>query len=227
MEAQTIATLTDVVTTILSIVALVVTVIGFFASLKFYRDGVKLQGLANDALIRIEEKAQSIQTQVGGMFDKTLDAAIGRNDKLESSFEALNEQLENATEAIVESAQKKIGAAGDEERKRLTAIVEKQMQLLRARVEETRESAAEVVEAHSSMSTEQSRILGILKMSARPLEIEEVARIASMSMNKTYFAIKRLLQHGYIIQDTIDNRPIFRLSKRLDPPQPKMRDSKK
>src|SRR5882672_12676261 len=62
----------------LSVVSLIITVVGFFASLKFYRDGVELQRAANEALTKLEEKIGFIQTQVGGMFDKTLEAAIGK-----------------------------------------------------------------------------------------------------------------------------------------------------
>lgn len=69
---------------ILSLVALIVTVIGFFASLKFYRDGLEMQSRAEKALSKIEERASTIQTQVGGMFDKTLDAALGRTSAQEA-----------------------------------------------------------------------------------------------------------------------------------------------
>ena len=67
----------EIITIVLSLVALIVTVIGFFASLKFYRDGVEMQAQAARVLSKIEERASAIQSQVGGMFDKTLDAALG------------------------------------------------------------------------------------------------------------------------------------------------------
>ena len=103
MDGQLLGTATELLAIVLSIVALTVTIIGFFASLKFYRDGVQLQAKANDALTRIDEKAQSIQTQVGGMFDKTLDAAIGQHGKLESQFQALTDQLEASAQSIQQS----------------------------------------------------------------------------------------------------------------------------
>lgn len=64
--------------------ALIVTIIGFFASLKFYRDGVQMQARADRVLAKIEERASAIQSQVGGMFDKTLDAALGRSTPREA-----------------------------------------------------------------------------------------------------------------------------------------------
>ena len=53
---------------VLSLVALAVTVIGFFASLKFYRDGMRMQVQTERVLTKIEERASAIQSQVGGMF---------------------------------------------------------------------------------------------------------------------------------------------------------------
>src|SRR6267143_4397524 len=50
--------LSEILSVILSFVALVVTIVGFFASLKFYRDGVTLQRSANDAQTKLEEKTQ-------------------------------------------------------------------------------------------------------------------------------------------------------------------------
>lgn len=68
----------DVVTIALALTSLFVTVIGFFASVRFYRDGVHLQQKAADALGRIEEKAAFMQEHFGGVLDKTLDAVFGQ-----------------------------------------------------------------------------------------------------------------------------------------------------
>jgi hypothetical protein len=38
---------------ILSVVSLIITIVGFFASLRFYRDGITLQKSANDALTKL------------------------------------------------------------------------------------------------------------------------------------------------------------------------------
>lgn len=84
----------DIITIVLSLVALAVTVIGFFASLKFYRDGVEMQTRATNALAKIEERAAAIQSQVGGMFDKTLDAALGRSNPREAQRQ--QKELEEA-----------------------------------------------------------------------------------------------------------------------------------
>lgn len=73
----------DIITIVLSLVALAITIIGFFASLKFYRDGSQMQSQAHDALSKIEEKTSTIQSQVGGMFDKTLNAALGITNQFE------------------------------------------------------------------------------------------------------------------------------------------------
>jgi uncharacterized protein YicC (UPF0701 family) len=134
----------DTIAILLSIVSLIVTTIGFFASLKFYRDGVQLQSKANDALTKLEEKTQFIQSQVGGMFDKTLDAAIGRREVIYENFEELSQQLERTKSNIIDEALKQIGAVGEQERKRLTQLVNGQIELVREKVETTRESAERI-----------------------------------------------------------------------------------
>ena len=108
--------LVNVIAIILSIVALFITIIGFFASLKFYRDGVKLQGVANDAMTMIKEKTEAIQSQVGGMFDKTLDAALNRSNQMSESFEEINAQMEQTSSSIVDAALKEIGTASKKEK---------------------------------------------------------------------------------------------------------------
>src|SRR5260370_40494138 len=130
---------------ILSVVSLIVTIVGFFASLKFYRDGVELQKSANTALAKLGEKTDFIQTQVGGLFDKTLDAAIGKREILSDQFEELNEQLEKTKAKIIEESIGQIGAAGEQERKRLSKLVDHQISLIRQKVETTRESAEGMV----------------------------------------------------------------------------------
>ena len=68
----------EIIAIVLSLVALAVTVIGFFASMRFYRDGIQMQTEVQSLLTKIESRASAIQTQIGGMFDRTLDAALGR-----------------------------------------------------------------------------------------------------------------------------------------------------
>jgi uncharacterized protein YicC (UPF0701 family) len=129
---------------ILAVVSLIITIVGFFASLKFYRDGVELQKLANDALVKLEEKTQAIQSQVGGMFERTLDAAIGQRNVLSENFEDLNKQLEKAQTKIIDEAIKQVGTAGEKERKRLSEIVDSQFNHIQAKIEATRESAEDI-----------------------------------------------------------------------------------
>lgn len=85
----------DLIAIVLAIVATIVTVVGFFASLHFYRDGVDLQTKVQRILTIIEERVGLLQTQVGGMFDKTLDAAIGRANP-QSAAEAQGRLLKEA-----------------------------------------------------------------------------------------------------------------------------------
>ena len=70
--------ISQILNTVLSLVALSITIVGFFASLKYYRDGVQTQIHVDSVLGKIEERAGSIQAQVGGMFERTLTAAVSR-----------------------------------------------------------------------------------------------------------------------------------------------------
>lgn len=63
---------------VLSLVALIVTGIGFFASLRFYRDGMETQQAVDRLLAKVESKVENISTQVGGLFETTLKAALAR-----------------------------------------------------------------------------------------------------------------------------------------------------
>ena len=170
----------NIIAIILSLVALAVTVVGFFASLKFYRDGMDLQSGANDALVKISEKADSIHSQVGGMFDKTLDALIGRSD-LKRNFEGIDEQLKSTADAI-----RQISTAGEDERNRLASVVNEQMGLIRERVQETRESVEQFAELklpNQAVSYLANEILAVLSSSKHPLSIQEIAQ--SVGASKT------------------------------------------
>ena len=63
---------------VLSVVALIVTGVGFFASLFFYQRGMEAQQRVGDLLTKVEAKVESISTQVGGLFETTLKAALNR-----------------------------------------------------------------------------------------------------------------------------------------------------
>ena len=194
-------TVVDILAIILSIVSLIITIIGFFASLKFYRDGVNLQNLANDALIKVEERTQNIQSQFVGVFDKTLDAALGHKELLKQDFQALNDQIESSTRLLVEEAQKQIGDAGIEERKRLKSIVDQQMSLLRERVKDTRETAEELAESSIvdiPITRFQVRVLEVLKRAEKPLSRPEIAKELGTSQSTTQNAINKLLFSGLI-----------------------------
>jgi len=73
--------LLDLIAIIMGSVGTIVTLVGFFASLVFYLKAQKLQEQANKALIAIQEKSGAIESRVSGMFEKTLDAAIGAQNQ--------------------------------------------------------------------------------------------------------------------------------------------------
>lgn len=134
----TLGSFIEILAIILSIVALLITIIVFFASLKFYRDGVKLQNSANDVLTTLKEKTEAIQKQVGGLFEKTLDAAIGNRFNLDQKFDEINKQLEESSKTIINTYIKQLGDVGNQESDRIKKVVDEQLNLIKKRVETTR-----------------------------------------------------------------------------------------
>lgn len=196
-------TVVDVLAIILSIVSLILTGVGFFASLKFYRDGFNMQSNANEALIKIEETTRNIQAQFGGVFDKALDAALGR-DVLKENLQALSDQFEKAV-----AAQKQIGDAGIEERKRLLETVDEQMSLLSQRLKDTRETAEELTESSIvdiPMTRLQFQVLEVLTKSKTPLSRNEIARELGVSQGGIQNAFNKLMLSGLVRMDSCNNK---------------------
>lgn len=129
--------LVEILAIILSVVALFVTIIGFFASLKFYRDGVKLQNSANEALSILKEKTEAIQKQIGGLFEKTLDAAINNRFNLDQKFDEINRQLEESSKTIINASIKQLGDVSNQESDKIKKVVDEQLNLIKKRVETT------------------------------------------------------------------------------------------
>ena len=194
---------------VLSLVSLIVTVVGFFASLKFYRDGVELQRAANDALTKIGEKTEFIQTQVGGMFDKTLDAAIGKREILSYQFEELNDQLEKTKAKLIEESIGQIGAAGEQERKRLTNVVDNQIAIIREKIETTRESAQEMVQ-YETITPLMNNVLKILAAHPEGLTAREIGAAMPPGVSskhslalpsKLVLTLREMIDRGDILTD--------------------------
>lgn len=190
----------DILAIILSIVSLIISVVAFFASLKFYTDGVKLQEKANDALTKIEEKTGFIQTQVGGMFDRTLDAALGKREAVAANFEEITVQLEQMKQKIVEEGVKELGSAGEQERNRLAQIVDRQLTAVQQKVEETRESADELVE-FGRLSQLASLILRELYMGPPTgISLSNLAVTGTATMIEVIHNLDWLMSRGYVKQ---------------------------
>ena len=188
---------------ILSVVSLIISIVAFFASLKFYRDGVNLQQAANDALTKISEKTAFIQTQVGGMFDKTLDAAIGKREILSNQFEELTDQLEKTKVKLIEESIGQIGAAGEQERQRLSSIVDHQMALIREKVETTRESAEQMAQPATLLRPTSWRdvVLAVLVSHPEGLTVKQIRERMDMphiSDAKLYQHISALREAGVV-----------------------------
>lgn len=168
---------------ILSLVSFTVTLIAFFASLKFYRDGVDLQQESQYTMVLVQEKVESIERQVGEMFEKTLNAAIGSGKR---QLEEDVSSLKNSLGSVVEWADDRIGTLQDEQREQL----EEQVQTLNNRVDKVAQSAKRLADeagASSHYSTESNgslepvvqRILASIDV---PQSAREVQRLLDLEL---------------------------------------------
>ena len=197
----------EIITIVLALLSIIVTTIGFFASLRFYQDGMSLQKQANDAMVRVEEKALSIQTQVEGMFNKTLDAALNKQNTIDNSFDTLNEQFEIAMKTIVEQAQQKVGESTADERKRLEEIANKQL----SNIEKTLNSTWGIVDsAISTGATEyiptmftdyHGDTLNTLYQNPASMTARQVAKEINVGHITTQRYLRDLISAGYVLAD--------------------------
>ena len=127
----------EIVAIILSLFATAITVVGFFASLKFYREGMNLQNTANAVLARIAEKTELIQTEVRQMSDKTIDALISRGEGVGDKVDEIRAELEQTKETIIGETRRLIGAAGDEQQRRFFLTIEEGFRRVEDAVEST------------------------------------------------------------------------------------------
>lgn len=202
MQTQVTITLIEFISITVSAVALIITIIGFFASLKFYRDGVKLQGHANDALTKIEEKTQFIQSQVGDIFGRTLDAAIGRKELLSESFARLDAGLEKMGDNIVTATLNQIGAgAGDQQRQLIAEVVGNEIEEFREKVATTQQSA-ESLAADSlqiGSSSTMASIFSLLRNEGGELTASEIAERLNTGYLPVVDSLRRLSEQGLVV----------------------------
>ena len=130
----------DVIAIIVAVVSVVVSVLAFFASIIFFLRGQKLQEKATEALVSIQEKSAAIETQVGGMFDKTLSAAISKKDEVSEQFESLQQKLKESAEEIAKQVQKDIQGQGQEKVHELAAAVKKEFDVISAELKSARKN---------------------------------------------------------------------------------------
>jgi|GEM_PF-4830505 hypothetical protein len=191
-----------VLSIILGLVALIVTVVGFFASLKFYRNGVDLQEKATNALTKIEEKTNSIQTQIGGMFDKTLDAAISNKGlKINQDFEDINNQLEKSKEVLIKDVISQIKDIGDGEKKKLESFISEQFKIITDQVNISQENTEDIINREDEdipISQFQSRIISVIRNNKVGLSIKEISDIVGFNDFVVEKALSRLVRKNLI-----------------------------
>ncbi|MCA1568456.1 MAG: hypothetical protein LC803_22960 [Acidobacteria bacterium] len=166
----------------LSVVSLIITALGFIAAFGFYREGLKSQKAANDAMLKIEEKAQIIQNQIDKMFDKTLDAALGTKYQLAETLDQSVQRFDEIGKGIADAIIKHVGIDSESERTRVTQIVREQVSPLKEQIETARESAEEIAYELSAPVTNEtdravtSQILTLLQKARHPLPQQEILK---------------------------------------------------
>jgi len=195
-----------IVSLILSLVALIVTIIGFFASLKFYRDGVSLQDSATKALTKIEERTTMIGQQFTGMFDKTLDAAISKGgQQISQDFEDINDQIEKVSTALIEKASNELTNIGAGEREKLKQYISDQFKNISDQVTVTKENATDIVSNPDNefvaISQFQAKILDAIRNSKTDLGLTQISKQVGFSDSVVEKAVSRLQTKRLIIED--------------------------
>lgn len=192
---QLLSPLADLLAIVLSLVALLVTIIGFFASIVFYRDGRDLQQMATEALTRISEKSEIIQGQVGGILHKTLDAALQQNP-IESRLKNIENSLTESRERLLNKAREELSSSDPSSESKLEEVFNSEFNALEKGVRDARtltERLDELSGSHSVVSTAttahhlEARILDLVISSPEPLPAPEIlARLASSPENPIY-----------------------------------------
>ncbi|PSL12648.1 hypothetical protein CLV44_1166 [Marinobacterium halophilum] len=210
IQTVQLSTMSDVFSIILSVVALIVTIIGFFASLKFYRDGVQLQNSANDALSKLEEKTKNIQDQIVGMFDKTLDAAISKGAEVDSSFDDLDKRLVSVKESLTAEAIKELGAAGDMQINKIRDIVNEQLSRIEEGIDLTRVRTENALNKSNNVYTINPNIYEAVlcafkRLGDRPVSQAELKSIMKIPASILSSTIKKMVEVGQLRVVSDDN----------------------
>ncbi len=130
----------ETIAILLSILAFSITIIGFFASLRFYQNGMKLQDSANETLSKINLKIDSLQSQVTGMFDKTLDAALSRKEEISEDFESIQQKLKDSTDEILKKVTKDIEVLGKDKADEISKSVRSEFEDISKQLKAAREA---------------------------------------------------------------------------------------
>lgn len=130
----------DVIAIVLAVVALFVTVVGFFASLRFYREGMEASRLANEVMAKVGEKTETISDQVGGLFRKTLKAALGKRSHLDESLASLNQQISDTNARLVRLAEQSMRSEDDDRKREFIDLINKELEAVSERVKSTQKS---------------------------------------------------------------------------------------
>lgn len=204
----------DVVAIVVGLVSLIVSIVVFFASVIFFLRGQKLQDAATRALVLIEEKSANIETRVSGMFDKTLDAALSKNEDVTEEFESLQQKLEASAEELSKRVAGEITGIGKEKKEEVLGAVKKEFQEISAQLKDARDSLSESTSPPIEFPARLQRSGMARKVLKRLLSSEITGKEAAEQPRLFKSRLESLCELGVVVRDGSGDKAVYRLSDR-------------
>lgn len=195
--------LIEIISIIISVTAAAVTVIAFFASLKFYKDGIELQNTSTRILTQIEERTGSIQLQMHTVFDKTLDAALSNRNGLASDMIQLSTQLKEELKETMERIERFQGS-NEQEKEIMLDTIQENLSSVASKVQ----TVQEVAESFDRY-IEEEQVLATLVGGAWKSR-EMIAENLKLPLERVDEILERLFNKGFVGARDTDKGLLFR-----------------
>lgn len=191
----------DVLAIILALVSLALTGVGFFASLHFYREGSRLQSSASDTLVKLTERADSIQRQTDLILNKTLDSALKNSQVVTTEFGELFSQLTEIRKSLDETpANKSVAAKTRNE-------IETRLLALEQQLTATQETALDIARhpLRQHQAPDEASILALLSQSKKTMTIDEImTNLASEDRAAIHRTLRHMSDKGSILRSNVN-----------------------
>ena len=140
------------------------------------------------------------------MFERTLDAAISKNDELSDQYRDLRQQLELTTTTLLEEATNQIGAKSQAERDKIASTIQAEMAKVEAKIDETQETAEDLTSGSSSFEAGtggvQLEVLSALSHAEEPMPLSVIAKRCNLSPSGLSFIVDALRRKKLVAVDS-------------------------